>query len=221
MIPNAVGLHFGDERIFGRGHPIGKSGEFIGGLRRIGFAEEARCGGFAGAGIFHFTGGGEENNLFAFKFVPVVVVAAAVFQDFVFHTREDALPIVVIILAPAVERMVVALRALDASAEEKLSGSFGTFDGGAGGAIKIGRRIFVGAAAGGDDFAGELVERFVIGDALLDPAVKEFEPFAIENAFFGAEEIHPFQRPEFGEAPIFEKLIDEAGAFAGSLFERE
>ena len=117
--------------------------------------------------------------------------------------------------------MTSALSALDASAEEKLSGSFGAFDGGAGGAIKIGGRIFVGAAAGGDDFAGELVERFVIGDALGDPAVKEFEAFAVEHAFFGAENIHPFESPEFGEAAIFEELIDEAGAFAGSFIQHE
>src|SRR5688572_19645872 len=120
MIPNAISLHFGKERIFGSGHPCGEGGEFVGVFGRIGFAEKARRGGFAGAGIFDFTGRREENNLFAFKFVTVVIVAAAVLEDFIFHARENALPIVVIVLAPAVEGMIVALSALDASAEEKL-----------------------------------------------------------------------------------------------------
>src|SRR5688572_32917894 len=113
MIPNAVGLDFGKEGIFGSGHPFSEGAEFVSVFGRIGFAEKARVGGFAGAGVFHFARGREENDLFAFEFVAVVVVAAAVFQDFIFHAGEDTLPIVVIILAPAIEGMVVALGALD------------------------------------------------------------------------------------------------------------
>ena len=39
-------------------------------------------------------------------------------QNFVVQRRKDPLPIVIVLLAPPIERMVVALRALDAAAKE-------------------------------------------------------------------------------------------------------
>ena len=212
--PDAVGLNFGEKWIFRRGHPIGEGGEFVFVRRGSGFAKKAGFGGFAGAGVLHLCGGSEINDLFAFKFVAVIVVATAVFEDFIFEAGEDALPIVVIVLAPSVEGMIVALGALHPRAEEKLGAGFGAFEWRAGGAVEICGRIFVSAATCGNDLAGKLVDGFALKDAGANPSVEELEAFAIENSLLRAKEVHPFKSPEVCEFGSFEKMINEARAFA-------
>ena len=168
---------------------------------------------FAAAWILHFAFVRDINDLLAFELVAVVVVAAAVLQNFVAHPRKHVRPVVVIVLRPLVERMIVALGAAQLGSEENLRHGLGAGDGLANRAIKIRRRIEIAAAARGDQFARELVERLVLGDALANPAVERLDAFTVEQAFLGAQQIGPFERPEIGELRAFEQPVDQPGAF--------
>ena len=64
------------------------------------------------AGIFTSPLRGDINDLLSFELMRVVDVLAAVLQNFVLHLREESRPVVIVILAPAIERMIVALGAL-------------------------------------------------------------------------------------------------------------
>ena len=141
----------------------------------------------ATARIFHFSFGRHVNDLFAFELVAVVVVTAAVFQNFVVQPRKNVRPVVVIILRPFVERMIVALGAAQLRAEEDLRNRLGAGDRLANGPIKIRRRIVIGAAARGDEFARELVERLVLRHALANPTMKRLDAFAVEQSFFSTQ----------------------------------
>src|SRR5437773_3760871 len=141
----------------------------------------------ATARIFDFTLGCDVNDLFAFELVAVVAVTPAVFQNFVVQPRENVGPVVIIILRPFVERMIVALGAAQLGSEEDLRNGLGAGDRLANGAIKIRRRIEIGAAARGDEFARELVERLVLRDALAYPAMKRLDAFAVEQSFFSTQ----------------------------------
>src|SRR5436189_2054639 len=94
---------------------------------------------------------------------------AFVLDHLVVHTGEQVGPIVIIILRPAVEGMIVALGALQARAEKHLRGSLGSRRRVAVGTKVIRGRAALGAAARGNEFAHESVERFVLSDALTNP----------------------------------------------------
>ena len=116
----------------------------------------------------------------------------SVLDDLVAHTREEARPVVVIVLRPAVEWMVVAFGALEARTQENLRGSPGARQRVAVGPVVVGGRARVGAASRRDEFAGELVERFVFRDALANPVVKILDSFRIERVGLGPQQIRPF-----------------------------
>src|SRR5438128_1051178 len=145
----------------------------------------------------------------------VVVVAAAVLQNFVTDARKNGGPGVIVILGPAVEWMIVALGTLEARAQEELGGGLSAGDGVAIGAIVVGGGIDIGAAAGGEHFADELVEGLVFGDRLADPVMEGFDAFFIQGALFETQQVGPFEGPEVGEFGTIEKLVDEAGALIG------
>src|SRR5205807_6100701 len=101
----------------------------------------------------------------------VELVAAVVLDDAVLDPAEEGGEAVVVVLRPALERVVVALGALEADAEEDLGGGLGAGLRVAQGAVVVGRGPGVGAAPAGDQLAGELVERLALGDALPYPVV--------------------------------------------------
>src|SRR5438105_2879155 len=91
--------------------------------------------------------------------------------------RADA---VVVVLRPALERMVVTLRALDADAEEQLGGRLGGVLRVAAGPPVVGGRIAECAAAGGEQLAGKLVERFVATDRFVNPQAELLHAARVE-----------------------------------------
>src|SRR5687768_3870881 len=121
----------------------------------ISVSEETGWGGFAGLRIPHFRLVSNEDNLFPFEFVGIVVVLTAVFQDLVLHLSKNGGPTVIVLLRPPIERVIVALRALQARAEKYLSGGFGARGRIAISAIVIGRWIEVGAAPGRNQLTNE------------------------------------------------------------------
>ena len=120
------------------------------------------------------------------RIVRVEAVAPMVLEHLVLDTTEHVRPVVIVGHRPAIKWMVVAAGALEAGAEEKLRRGLGASDRIAVGAIKIGRRIAIGAAAGGEYFAHEPVHRFVLRDALANPIVKDLNSFPVEHLLFVA-----------------------------------
>ena len=95
-----------------------------------------------------------EDDLLADELVLVELVAAVVLDDLVLHAGEERGELVVVVLRPVVERMVVALGALHADAEEDLGRRLGADVRVAQGAVVVGRRLLVGAAPAGDQARG-------------------------------------------------------------------
>ncbi len=61
----------------------------------------------------------------------------------------------------------------------------------------------------GHQIADELVPWSRRRDAVADPAVKDFDPFGVQDFFFGAQNVRPLQRPEIGELRSRQQLIDQ------------
>ena len=214
--PDAVDLHAGEHRAVRE--PIREGEEFVavaGDLRRLGDAEEAGLGGLIGAGVEEVGLGLDEDGLVALEFVFVALVGAFDAGELVVDAGEEAGPVVIVVLGPALEGVVVALGALELGAEEDAGGAVSADLGVAVGAPPVGRWVFEGAAAGGDDLLGELVEGFVLGDAVADPIVEDAHAVVVELALFDLEEVGPFQGPEVGELGTLEKGVDEPGALVG------
>ena len=76
---------------------------------------------------------GHPDDLLAVELVLVELVAAVVLDDAVLHAREERRQAVVVVLRPALERVVVALGALQADAEEHLGRRLGAAVAGRGG----------------------------------------------------------------------------------------
>ena len=79
-----------------------------------------------------------KHNLLPLPFMFVAGNFAVVLNDFIAHPSKDRGPIVIIILGPAVRRMVVAFGALQPGSEENLSGCFASRDRIAVGTIIVG-----------------------------------------------------------------------------------
>lgn len=216
MEPDAVDLDPGELGM--TGEPVAEGVEFVAGgigtgIERGGFPKQPWPCGLTGAWVGDFPVGRDEHDLFAAELVGIVIVAPIVAEDLGLDPGEHGGPIVVIVLGPAVERVVVALGAIEAGAEEDLGDGEGAVDGSAVGAMKVGGWMAVGAAAGGDQFAGHDIEGFVAFDAVADPAVEDDHALAVEGAFLDAQEVGPFQRPEIGELGTFKGGVDGARPF--------
>ena len=90
-----------------------------------------------------------------FDFLRVIGLLAADLHD-------EGLEAIVVIHRPAVERMVVALRALKAHSHEYLGDIFRNLQRVALDLIVIGGRIRKRAAVGGEEFLHDLVERHIL-----------------------------------------------------------
>src|SRR4051812_13118677 len=100
--------------------PVGEREQlvfFLGSLRDFA-AEEARLGRFAGAGVEDRTARLYQHGLVALELVFVVLVRAFFIGDLVVDPREEIGPVVIVVLGPALEGVVVALRAIKLRAEE-------------------------------------------------------------------------------------------------------
>src|SRR5262249_13549055 len=138
----------------------------------------------------------QPDDLLAVELVRVEPVAPVVLDNLVLNAREKRRQAVVIVLRPAVERVIVTAGALQAEAEKHLTDRLRPGLRVAEGAVEVRGGLAVGATAGGQDFAGELVERLVVGDALPQPLVKYLHALAVEHLLLVAEHVRPLLGPE-------------------------
>src|SRR6185312_4777069 len=87
------------------------------------------------------------------------------------HRSEEADHAIIIRLRPAIERMVVALGAAEADAEEDLRNGTGHFAGPGHDLVKVRRADLARRPLGGNEFAGEAVEGPVRLYGVANPAV--------------------------------------------------
>ena len=130
-----------------------------------------------------------------------------------FHAVEERRHAVIIILRPALKRMVMALGALDAGTEENLSGSLHRIIAIGRGAIKIGGRIDHRTATGSEQRRGKLIVRHIAAQSALDPAMILVHARRADLLYRKPQQIAPFQRPKLRVLRPIEQRVDQLRAF--------
>src|SRR5262249_58913343 len=111
---------------------------------------------------------------------------------------EKRLHAVIVGLAPAVEGVMVALGTGDTQTQEDLGQSAGPVAGLGHNLVEVGRPVFGQRALSGNNLAGELVQRFVLGDAVAYPAIKIVSALVAQDLAIHAQKVGPLQRPVVG-----------------------
>ena len=130
--------------------------------------------------------------------------------------REEGGEAVIVVLGPALERVVVALGALDADAQEELGGRLDGVLRVAADPVVVGGGIRVGRAVGGQELADELVHRHVPLECRADPAVEDVGPLGLDQAAVGAEDVGELEGPEVVELGPVEQPVDHLVAAVAS-----
>ncbi len=144
-----------------------------------------------------------------------------IFHDFVIDPREHSRPIVVILLRPAVERVVVALRAPKPHSQKHASRRLGPHVRVAMRPIEVGRWHVVRASPRRQQFAYHLVQRASLGKVLPQPAVKHLDAALVEHLFLVAQQVGPQQCPAIGELRPRQQLVDQPGSLVVSSVRHE
>ena len=201
VLPDQVGDVIGKIRIFLRRKPLAERGAAVAVLR-VGClrAEKFRRHNRAGERVFCLAVATVEDDRLA--------RILAFFPPDLLEKCDKAL---VVAHRPPVERMVVALRALDADAEKNLSRVLREFERIDLGLVIVGRRIFKVAAGGGKDVARDLVQRDVVRELVLQPVVVNERLLVADLVVVRAhaQQLGPFHHPEIGELMPREQRIDE------------
>ena len=175
--PDAVGDRLREERVLGRGQPVGEHAAAVLAGLHLGVADAhvARLHRLAGARLSDLARACEEDHLRG-----VGRRGRGLRADdrlgLGLHLREPRGHAVVVVLAPALEGMVVALRALHPHAEEELGGGFGQALRVLGDAVVVRGRVGEGVAVGGDDRLHHLVPRRVLLELLPEPRLEAVAP---------------------------------------------
>src|SRR5262249_46306506 len=167
----------------------------------------------AGSRVLHLRLPVQPDQLLAVELMRVEPVTALIRQDLVLHGCKKGSQAVVILLRPAVKGMIVAASALETEAEEHLADGFCSNLRVSQCAIEVCRRMAIGTAAGGKQFSRELVQRFVVGNALPEPLVEYLHALPVEHLFFNAEQVRPLLRPELGKLRSLQYFVYEAATF--------
>ena len=186
----------------GLGQPGGQPGAAVGGLGGSSKTGPPRALGFITLPVRGWRtspdAGGEDDL--------VVGQAALLAADL----REEGGEAVVVVLGPALERVVVALGALDADAEEELGRRLDRALRVAADPVVVGRRVREGRAVGRQQLADELVHRHVPLEARADPAVEDVGPLGLDQPAVGPEHVGELQGPEVVELGPVEQPVDRA-----------
>ena len=136
--PDPVGERGGEPRVLGRGQPLGQHDAAVL-ARDVGrlAAQELGRHDPAADGVVHLAAARVEDDRLA---IVLALLAADLGEE-----RREA---VVVVLGPAVERVVVALGALDADSHEHLGDVLGQRQRFVGDLVEVGRRVLERAAAG-------------------------------------------------------------------------
>ena len=135
--------------------------------------------------------------------------------------REEGGEAVIVVLRPALERVVVALGALNAHAQEELrrglDGRFGI----AADPVIVGGRVLERRAVGRQQLADQLVHRQVALQALANPAMEDVGPLGLDQSAVRAEDVGELQGPEVVKLGTDEEPVDDVVAASGGGIRQE
>ena len=123
-------------------------------------------------------------------------VALAAFRvAFKIHLRKESRHVVILILRPALERMIVALVAVETGGQEQMRGVFHCFIRRAQHFVIRCRRMLTVGAVRRQDFLHELVVGRVQFHLLANPVAEDAGPFFAEELAVDLEQVGPFIGP--------------------------
>ena len=137
--------------------------------------------------------------------------------------REEVREAVVVVHRPAVERMIVTLRALDAHAHEDLRGVLGDLQGVGRHLIIVRRRLAERAAVGDEELAHNLVDRDV-GKHLVAQPVEVGERRLLAELILprtNLEQLGELHHPQVRELGPVQERLDEMLALGRALITEE
>src|SRR6516164_3798083 len=120
---------------------------------------------------------------------------------------EERLHALIVGLAPAIERVMMALGTGDAQAEKNLRQRAGPVARFGYDLVEVGRAMFGQGSLGGEDLAGKLVQRLVPGNAIANPAIEAVCALVAQDLAIHAQEVGPLERPVVGKFGPLQKLI--------------
>ena len=138
------------------------------------------------------------------------------------HAREECREAVIVVLAPFLEGMMVALGALEAESEKELGGVFDLFIELVDLAVPSDGRVVRDVSGSGQDGANKVIVGQILLHAFANPAVE-----SVSAAFFGvarsfvAQQGAPFVGEQRAITRVFQKSIDPLGAFVRLVAAKE
>ena len=158
-------------------------------------------------GILHLTAGLQEHNL----------VVEAELRALELHAGEIGGQAEIVVLRDRFERMVVALGALHAQPHEDLGCRLRGLFRRAGDAEEVGRRLVQRIAQAGQQFAGKVRQRPIVGKRPHQVTVKAVDTPIANRRRAAAQDVGPLQRPEGRIFVAFQQFVDQLGTLAGIL----
>ena len=135
--------------------------------------------------------------------------------------REERGEAVEVVLAPDLERVVMALRTFEPHAEKQLADGGADLDGRRAIAIEDRRPLAKRVALRRDQLAHELVVRHVAAEGVSQPRIQIPDGLDPDSVRIGTQEIGPLVRPEVGVLGPLQKLIDEECPLVGTVVGKE
>jgi hypothetical protein len=214
LCPHEVGHVFGEPRVIFRTDPISEELATVGVFALGRFTSEEFWGNNDITDrVFGFAGATVVNDAFPRVF--------AVFASNLGEERDEA---AIVFHGPPVERMVVALGALDSDSEECLGSVFCVFEGVWLGEEEVGRWILKVRAIGAEKARCDFVEWKIVVELLFDPRVVGDDGFVVHLPLLigrDLEEFTPFEGPYVNELMTGDEAVDEFFAFGGIFIVHE
>ncbi len=208
--PNEVSHVFCEPRVVLGANPIGEELATVGVFALGRFpSEEFRWDNDIADGVFRFTGATVVDDSFA-----------GIFPVFASDLGEEGDESAVVFHGPAVERMVVALGALDPDAEEGLGGVFCVLEGVGFREEEVGGWVLEVRTVSAQEACCDFVERQVVVELFLDPGVVGDDRFVVHLPLLigrNLEEFAPLERPDVDKLVPCDEAIDEFLALGGVL----
>ena len=200
MRPDPVGLYPGKEGILRPGQPLGEGITPVEGRRHVHHAR------LRGPGT-HFLSGGRMSDFAILLGIDDQFLSLT--RLLTFYPVKECRQAVVVVLGPALERMIVTLGALDPGSEEQLGRSLHRIQRVPRSPIVVGSGMHQAASPGGQDLAGKPVVWHVGRHRIHQPAV-EFEHGPLPDLSLGyPQEIPPLLRPEGSVFLALEQAVNE------------
>ena len=128
------------------------------------------------------------------------------------YLREIGAERVILVLGPALERMIVALVAVETNTQEGLRDILGHFARITECAEIIAGRVFEGASLGEDEVAHQLIVGTIGRELFLNPAAENPHALSAEVLRIALEQVGEFVGPEPGEGGGTDQFIDQSFA---------